>query len=78
MKTETTIKLIQKALQLKNSTLEWSELLKTATEAIRKKDALFYAYTLHEHIGVRDKAKAIIKNNETEYKQIIAKLNGKD
>jgi inactivated superfamily I helicase len=78
MKTETTIKLLQRALQLKNSTLEWAELLKTATEAIRKKDTMYYAFELHDHITVREKAKEIIKSNETEYKLIIQKLYGKD
>jgi inactivated superfamily I helicase len=78
MKTETTIKLLQRALQLKNSTLEWAELLKTATEAIEKKEAMYYAFELHDHITVREKAKSIIKSNENEYKQIIQKLYEKN
>jgi hypothetical protein len=73
-----TIELLQQAIELQNSILEWSEILKTANAAIKNKSAMFYRYELHEHINVREKAKLIIKNNKEEYKQIIKELYEKN
>jgi len=73
-----TIELLQQAIELQNSTLEWREILKTANAAIKNKSAMFYRYELHEHIGTREKAKAIIKNNKIKYKLIIKELYEKN
>ena len=73
-----TIELLQQAIELQNSIIEWSEILKTANAAIKNKSAMFYRFELHEHIGTREKAKAIIKKNKHEYKQIINELYEKN
>lgn len=73
-----TIELLQQAIELQNSILEWSEILKTANAAIKNKSAMFYRFELNQHIAVREKAKAIIKNNEIKYKLIIKELYEKN
>ena len=52
-----TIELLQQAIELQNSIIEWSEILKTANAAIKNKSAMFYRYELREHIAAREKAK---------------------
>ena len=73
-----TIELLQQAIELQNSIIEWSEILKTANAAIKNKSAMFYRYELHDHITTAEKSKAVIKNNEIKYKQIIKKLYEKN
>jgi hypothetical protein len=78
MKTKNKIDLLRQAIELQNSILEWKGLLKTANAAIKNKSAMFYRFELREHIATRETAKAVIKNNEIKYKQIINELYEKN
>jgi hypothetical protein len=73
-----TIELLQQAIELQNSLLEWREILKTANAAIKNKSAMFYRFELHQHLSTRETAKAVIKNNKIKYKLIIKELYEKN